>query len=750
MSTPAVTVVIVNFNAGARLKKCLDHLAAQTFRAFEVIVIDNASTDGSLAEAEKSAQAFRLIEAGANLGFAAANNRAVKDARGALLAFLNPDAYPFPDWLAELIAAAERYPGVEAFGSTQLNAADPSRIDGAGDVFHVFGIPYRGHFGWPAAALPPEGECFAPCAAAALYRRRTFEELGGFDERFFCYGEDVDLGFRLRLAGGRVVQVRAARVLHEGSGVTGRYSDFTVYHGNRNSIWTTYKNMPGAIYWPLFPLHVAVNLYFLARAFSIGAGRAYWRALRDGFGRLGEFSGDRRRLQRARKASLGDLAQALAWSPLKVSRRAAVIRPIADARTVILAEPLRGGGDAIHNQAMTAMSRPPLLEKALWRARAFILAEPLRGDDAARVEGPLVVAGFFRTASGVGQSARRCAAALERHGEKPVCVDLSEIFNQVDIDADRALSPMPDDDDGVLILNVNAPETERALFKLGLLRPKHWRIIGVWAWELAIPPPNWLPVARRLSEIWTLSAFVADAFRGRVAIPVTAVAPFIAAPEIVRADRARFGVGENDIVCLAMADGRSSFERKNILAAARIFCAAAADNPKARLIVKTRNSAEFPEFADALSRRAAGEPRIIHIDAALSESERWSLIAATDIFLSPHRSEGFGLALAEAMALGKAVLATGWSGNLDFMTRENAALIPYALGPVPEDVAVYGGIGRDALWAEPDERIAADLLRELLDLPDRRAELGAKAQTMIGQALNGRAYLEALAARSRR
>ena len=329
MNKPAVTVIIVNYNAGARLKKSLDHLAAQSFRDFDVIVIDNASTDASLADAKKSAQAFGLIDAGANLGFAAANNRAVKEARGEWLAFLNPDAYPFPDWLAELLAAAARYPDVDAFGSTQLDAADPSRIDGAGDVFHVFGIPYRGHFGWPTAALPPEGECFAPCAAAAMYRRRTFETLGGFDERFFCYGEDVDLGFRLRLAGGRVVQVRAARVLHEGSGVTGRYSDFTVYHGNRNRIWTTYKNMPGAIYWPLFPVHVAVNLYFLARASTNGTAHAYWRALRDGFGRLGEFSDDRRRLQRGRKASLGALARALAWSPLKVSRRAAVIRPMA-------------------------------------------------------------------------------------------------------------------------------------------------------------------------------------------------------------------------------------------------------------------------------------------------------------------------------------------------------------------------------------------------------------------------------------
>lgn len=328
MTDPAATIIVVNYNSGDRLAKCLARLEAQTRRDFAVTVIDNASSDGSQDAARRTRLALTLIEAGANLGFAAANNRAAEGATGEWLVFLNPDAYAAPDWFEALMQGAARYPFADAFGSAQYDAGDPHRLDGAGDVFHVLGVAWRGGFGWPAEKLPPDGECFAPCAAAAMYRRARFEALGGFDERFFCYGEDVDLGFRLRLAGGRAVQLAGAKVFHEGSGITGRYSDFTVYHGNRNRIWMTYKNMPGALYWPLAPVRLLADVYLLARAFSVGIGPSYLRALRDGYGGLARLRDTRLAIQRARRVSTPALARMLAWSPWKVSRRAPALRPL--------------------------------------------------------------------------------------------------------------------------------------------------------------------------------------------------------------------------------------------------------------------------------------------------------------------------------------------------------------------------------------------------------------------------------------
>lgn len=327
---PKITVVIVNFNAGARLGRCLACLEAQTFRDFEVIVVDNASSDGSVAFARASPLGVRVIEAGANLGFAAANNRAAALTSAEWLAFLNPDAYAEPDWLEALLAGAARHPWADAFGSTQIDAANPALLDGVGDVFSIYAIPYRGGHGWPASATPTEdGECFSPCAAAAMYRKRSFDALGGFDEAFFCYGEDVDLGFRLRLAGGRAVQLAGARVAHEGSGVTGRRSDFTVYHGHRNRIWLTYKNMPAILYWPTTPLRLAADLYLLVRSFFFGVGPAFVRALLDGYGGLGRMAAGRRAVQSARKAGLCELLRIIDWSPRKVMRRAPSLRSIA-------------------------------------------------------------------------------------------------------------------------------------------------------------------------------------------------------------------------------------------------------------------------------------------------------------------------------------------------------------------------------------------------------------------------------------
>ena len=141
-------------------------------------------------------------------------------------------------------------PDVAAFASQMRLDATPDRLDGAGDSYHVSGRAWRNGHNAPAADWPAgEHEVFAPCAAAALYRRAAFEEVGGFDESYFCYFEDVDLGFRLRLHGYRSLYVPSSVVRHVSSALSGYRSDFAVYHGERNSVWTFVKNMPAPLFW---------------------------------------------------------------------------------------------------------------------------------------------------------------------------------------------------------------------------------------------------------------------------------------------------------------------------------------------------------------------------------------------------------------------------------------------------------------------------------------------------------------------
>jgi GT2 family glycosyltransferase len=329
-AAPFVTVVIVAYNSGALLQECVDALARQTLREFEAIIVDNASEDGSIARLRLPDDRFRVVDAGSNLGFAAANNLAVRKATTPWVATLNPDALAAPNWLAALKRATEHYPGAAMFGSTQLDAADDKRLDGCGDAYSFLGISWRGLHGRSIDLLPPVGETFAPCAAAALYRRDAFDHVGGFDERFFCYCEDVDLGFRIRLIGGVCIQLPDAVVRHVGSAITGRDSYFTLFHSARNRVWLMMKNLPLALLVLLLPIHLAYMALTMVRHrrddthyFS-----ATWAGLRTAFADLSPALRARREIQARRRVSSFAVARMLCWDPRKLWRCDPDIRPL--------------------------------------------------------------------------------------------------------------------------------------------------------------------------------------------------------------------------------------------------------------------------------------------------------------------------------------------------------------------------------------------------------------------------------------
>ncbi|HTP95513.1 MAG TPA: glycosyltransferase family 2 protein [Burkholderiales bacterium] len=282
---PAVAVVIVNYNGGDFIERCLAALSQQTLAPRRVVVVDNASSDGSAERIERDHPEVQLIRLGRNAGFAAGNNAGIAQAADCeWIACLNPDAYAEPDWLARLLAGAAANPGFAFFGCRMVRADDPGRLDGTGDVYHTSGLAWRrDHRRALAAGTLEAGEIFAPCAAAALYRRADLLEVGGFDEDFFCYFEDVDLAFRLRLTGRRCRYVADSVVRHVGSAIAGEQSDFSVYHGHRNLVWAYFKNMPAALLWRYLPQHLLVNLLsvplFAWRGHAGAVCRAKWDAL---------------------------------------------------------------------------------------------------------------------------------------------------------------------------------------------------------------------------------------------------------------------------------------------------------------------------------------------------------------------------------------------------------------------------------------------------------------------------------------
>ena len=378
--------------------------------------------------------------------------------------------------------------------------------------------------------------------------------------------------------------------------------------------------------------------------------------------------------------------------------------------------------------------RAPLLEKLLWRCRHTLLSRPSApaGSDG----GPIIVAGLFRTASGIGQSARACADGLEKAGVQVHRVDLSAAFGQLELPPDPRFLDRPPPG-GTLILHFNAPEVERALFLLENWRGSARRVIGMWVWEMPITPEHWRPATRWLSEIWVPSRFSYDALRPLTDKPMKIVPYFIPAPSSApqNVDSSRFTV-------IALGDGKSSFARKNLAAALSAFQEAQLDRD-AQLILKTRHLDQSPIFQQQLEEARASDPRIRIIDGSLSHDEVLDLIASANVLISLHRAEGFGLTIAEAMLQGKPVIATGWSGNIDFMNEDSAIVVPYRLVPVDDSYGVYSAI-QGAVWAEPDIAYAACALSELAANPCRRTALGNAARQRILPLTTGAMYTAAL------
>lgn len=324
-----VGVAIVAYNTKRFWPRLKNALEAQTFGDWRLIIVDNASDPAERLRLDQLPPGAELIQSEVNLGFAAANNLAASILGAEFLALVNPDAFPEPTWLDELVAAAGRWPQAAAFGSLQVLAHDPSIGDGNGDEMHALGIPYRAQARRRLVRPAPEGECFSVCAAAALFRMADFRAMGGFDEKFGAYCEDVDLCYRLRLIGRVSVQVPRALAHHVSGGSAPADSPYAVFHGRRNRLWTFVKNTPPLLFWPILPLHLAATMAQLLVSPTKRSGGAGWRALAAALAGLPKVWPQRRSVQRGRTASTIEIARALMWSPLALWTRSSKRRKAA-------------------------------------------------------------------------------------------------------------------------------------------------------------------------------------------------------------------------------------------------------------------------------------------------------------------------------------------------------------------------------------------------------------------------------------
>ncbi|MCS6285481.1 MAG: glycosyltransferase family 2 protein [Nitrospira sp.] len=302
---PTVAVIIVNYNAGDLLPECLRAVEAQTVRPARVLVMDNGSRDGSIDRCRAEFGSVEFHSLNENLGFARANNLGVELVPECdWVALLNPDAFPEPSWIEAFCRGVAEYPQADAFASYMLSARQPGIIDGAGDTYRVDGVAWPRYQGVATAQLPKGmQEVFTPCAGAGFYRRESFVQVGGFNEEYFCYHEDVDLGFRLRLMGAQCLFLEGAVVHHVGSAIAGKGSDFSLYHVHRNIIWTFVRNMPSPYLWYYLPAHILMNVAALCWFTYSGRAGIIWRAKTDAIKALPDICRQRRKIQAARRVS---------------------------------------------------------------------------------------------------------------------------------------------------------------------------------------------------------------------------------------------------------------------------------------------------------------------------------------------------------------------------------------------------------------------------------------------------------------
>ncbi len=362
-------------------------------------------------------------------------------------------------------------------------------------------------------------------------------------------------------------------------------------------------------------------------------------------------------------------------------------------------------------------------------------------------ERPLAVelAGYLDAAVGVGEAARRYVGALRSAGVQVLDRDV----------------PLPGRDGAQTDLPLGVrPPAEAVGFNLLCLNPEQMvpylngpdapvregrMTIGIWSWEVDVLPPGWREAAEGLTEVWTYSQFAAERIGAGLGVPVLGFPPPLAhLPEGGNGAAPPTPELPSGFRVLIMFDYLSTLERKNPLGAIEAYRRAFAPDDGAVLVLKSVNGRHRPERHAEVMAAVEGRTDIVSIDRTVSGAARDALIGACDCYLSLHRSEGHGMPLAEAMALGKPVVATAYGGNIEFMNDANSYLVAWTPARVGDQVEHYPS---GANWAEPDVEHAARLLRAVHDVPDearRRGQRGREdvlavlAPEVVGGQMRGR------------
>jgi glycosyltransferase involved in cell wall biosynthesis len=351
--------------------------------------------------------------------------------------------------------------------------------------------------------------------------------------------------------------------------------------------------------------------------------------------------------------------------------------------------------------------------------------------------------GYLGSRLGIGEAARGNIGGLRAQGLEVHAIDASQFSSSETGEWDSTIRPeqaiLPDSKFNIFHINPDQLLNLRGEFEVAFLKRRY--NIGVWAWETLKFPEEWFDRFALLDEIWVGGSFMGKAIADVSPVPVIHMPHIVNVPQ-TQPDCRRFGIPNDEFVFLFMFDFFSTTARKNPAAVIESFRKAFGPNDPVRLFMKSMNGSNSEEFA-RLQDLARGL-KVTFLDQALNGEERFVLMASCDAFVSLHRAEGFGLCIAEAMAMGKPVVATGWSGNMDFMNINNSLPVGFELKELKEDSPPYRA---GTLWAEPDTDHAAELMRKIWLDTELVEQIGTRARGDIEKNFSPEAIGEKMVAR---
>ncbi len=665
MSLPRISVCVDVFNYAAFLPEAMDSILSQDFENFEVLVVDDASTDDSFEIARSYAAKDNRVVATknpVNLGMIKNRNACLRLAKGEYVKILHADDFlNRTDALSLMTSMLDAHPGMSLVASAMRITGDSSKRDRSFSHFQKEGT-FTGTSVITRCLMENRNLIGPP--SATMFRRKRGQR--GFDEAFFN-SADWEMWLHLLEQGcfGYLDAPLVSYRKHEAQ-QTQKDKRTLSESDDRLAILARYLNKPYVRLSRLCKHHLQHRALKNHLKCSRRLGRDDGKALLHDHGALRFYS----------------------FAPVSL----------------------------VMNQFLRQ-------SRFLKRAAGRLAQNTASAQTISPHPAGLNVAGFFQGEYGIGDSSR---AICELIKQSPIPSAFINITSRNHRNLDRSIQQFSETNPySVNLMAFSFDYARRFSRDKG---PKYFRNrknIALWFWELESFPPRWHFCFDYYDEIWTCTSFCQKALEAVSPVPVVQIGypfPDLPAPE---PDRVGFGVAEEDFVFLFNFDFHSVIERKNPEGLIKAFRSAfTPGEDRAVLILKSINSHHYPEKLAGLMQETRGL-RVQWINEHLDGSRMLRLFSTADCYVSLHRSEGLGLGMARAMSFGKPVIATGYSGNLDFTTPETSLLVRYQLAEIQQDHGVYE---RGNMWAEPDTEHAAELMRWAYEHPIEAKQLGLQAQ----------------------